>query len=260
VAPRARRRELNIPSGALDKVAVDLAPIDRFSVDLGPFPVDPARIDRRPVDCWRASVTHMGTPPDNDEKRRAARMAALEKALNRSVKRVDVAGHTRPRGTPFAQRRTTEHDLIDEITSAAQRIDDACDWNGEPVYRTDGIWRVLVTVANSSYCLAIADLGRALLVRKQRARELAHAAVQARVIELAPNPHDKRLLQALVTPRGRAELAAARVAEDVWLATLLNGLGDHELQATLRVVRVIRQRLERDARELKRHKANLPKS
>ena len=34
--------------------------------------------------------------------------------------------------------------------------------NGEPVFRTDGVWRVLSTVARSPYCLAIADLGRAL--------------------------------------------------------------------------------------------------
>ncbi|HSC16885.1 MAG TPA: MarR family transcriptional regulator, partial [Gammaproteobacteria bacterium] len=117
------------------------------------------------------------------------------------------------------------------------------------------IWRVLATVASSQYCLAIADLARALGIRKQTAQQLVHAAARARVIELVPNPQDKRLLQALVTARGRAELAAARTREAGWLATLLNGLGDHELRATMRVVRVVRQRLERDARELERQKA-----
>jgi len=194
------------------------------------------------------------TPPD---KRRAACLEALQKALKRSVMRGAAPENTRRRGAPFEARRVSEHDLIDEIMSAAQRIADARDWNGEPVYRTDGIWRVLATVAKSPYCLAIADLGRALRVRKQTARELAHAAARAKVIELAPNPQDKRILQALVTRQGRSELAAARTAEARWLATLLNGLGDHELTATIHVVRVIRQRLERDARELERHKAEL---
>ena len=101
----------------------------------------------------------------------------------------------------------------------------------------------------------IADVGRALRIRKQSARELVHEAVRAGVIELVPNPQDKRLLQALVTPRGRAELAAARTGDEIWLARLLNGLGDHELEVALRVVGVIRQRLERDARELERQKA-----
>jgi 8-hydroxy-5-deazaflavin:NADPH oxidoreductase len=61
-------------------------------------------------------------------------------------------------------------------------------------------------------------------------------------------------LQALITPRGRAELTAAQKQESIWLATVLNGLGRHEMAATTHVVRVIRQRLQRDARELARRK------
>jgi DNA-binding MarR family transcriptional regulator len=73
--------------------------------------------------------------------------------------------------------------------------------------------------------------------------------VRAGVVDLEPNPHDKRILQLLLTPTGRAQLAAARSAESLWLTTLLNGLGDHELTSAAHVVRVIRPRLERDARE-----------
>jgi DNA-binding MarR family transcriptional regulator len=201
-------------------------------------------------------------PPSDDTRardlaRREALQKAVKKALEHSVSRADGPENIRRRGAPLMQRRLAEHDLIDEITSAAARIADARDWNGEPVYRIDGVWRVLATVAQSHYCLAIADLARALRVRRQAAHRLAHEAVRARVIELVPNPQDKRLLQAVVTPKGRAELAAARVAEQVWLTTLLNGLGDRDLKATMRVVMVIRQRLERDARELERYKAEL---
>ena len=179
-------------------------------------------------------------------------MKALESCAVRPAERQTM----RQSGAPFEQRRFAEHDLIDEITSAARAIAAARDSYGEPVYRTDGVWRVLSTVARSQYCLAIADLARALGIRKQTAQQLAHAAERARVIELAPNPQDRRILQALVTPRGSAELAAGRTAERVWLATLLNDLRDHELAVTTRVVSVIRQRLERDARELARQRAN----
>jgi DNA-binding MarR family transcriptional regulator len=157
---------------------------------------------------------------------------------------------------PFQRRRVAENELIGEITSAARCIADARDWHGDPVFRTDGVWRVLATVAGSPYCLAIADLARALGVRRQVAHELAHSAARKNLIELAANPQDKRILQALLTPRGRAELAAARIAESVWLTTLLNGLGDHEMTAATHVVRVVRQRLERDARELHGRDAN----
>jgi len=165
---------------------------------------------------------------------------------------------TRPREIPLQRRRVAEHDLIDEIASTAARIGEARDWSGEPVYRTDGIWRVISTIASSPYCLAIADLGRALHIRRQAAHQLAHEAARQGFIALEPNPQDKRILQATLAPRGRAELAAARTAEEIWRATLLNGLGDHELKATTHVIRVIRQRLERDARELAQH--NLPKA
>jgi DNA-binding MarR family transcriptional regulator len=169
---------------------------------------------------------------------------------------MDVPTNARKAGPPpFQRRRLAEQDLIGEITDAARRFADARDLFGEPVFRTDGVWRVLTTIAHSSYCLAIADLARALGVPKQVAHRLAHVAARAQLIELDSNPHDKRILQAVLTPRGRAQLAAVRSAEAIWLTTLLNGLGDHELAATTHVVRVIRQRLERDAREWARHKA-----
>jgi DNA-binding MarR family transcriptional regulator len=133
------------------------------------------------------------------------------------------------RNVLFERRIAAEHELIDEITNAARQIDSARDVYGQAIFRTDGVWRVLATVAKSPYCLAIADLGRALGIRKQVAHELAHSAARAHVIELAPNYQDRRILQALLTPHGRAELAAAKSAHTLWLATLLNGLGEHEL-------------------------------
>ena len=231
----------------------------RSSDDLVAFTDDPARIVARPDDLREGTVTHMALPPDDSDEGSVARIEALTKALKSLGLRMHQLESTRRRGAPLEQRRFAEHDLIDEITSATRGIAAARDTNGEPVYRTDGIWRVLATVASSQYCLAIADLARSLGVRKQTAHQLAHAAARARVIELAPNPQDKRIIQALLTSKGRAELAAARTAEHTWLATLLNGLGDHELKATTRVVRVIRQRLERDARERARLKGP-PKS
>jgi DNA-binding MarR family transcriptional regulator len=164
--------------------------------------------------------------------------------------------HRAPKREPaFQRRRAAERDLVDEIATAAQRIATARDSYGDPINRTDGVWRVLTTLATSHYCLAIADLARALKIRKQAAHELAHKAARVGVIELVSNHQDKRLLQALLTPQGRSCLAAARSAETRWLMTLLNGLGDRELAATKHVLRVIRQRLERDARELGQRKA-----
>lgn len=114
----------------------------------------------------------------------------------------------RCRQQPFERRRIAERELVDEISSAARSIFAARNAHGEPgtpVFRTDGVWRVLTAVASSPYCLCIADLARVLRVRKQTAHELAHAAAKAGLIELAPNHDDKRILQALLTPSQRLE-------------------------------------------------------
>ena len=139
---------------------------------------------------------------------------------------MDLPQPRRDYAAPFERRGVAERGLIDEITSAARLFAAGRDWYGDPVFRTDGVWRVVTTVASSRYCLPIADLARALGVRRQVAHELAHEAARQGLIELAPNPQDRRILQALLTPRGRAQLAAARSAQSIWLATLLNGLGD----------------------------------
>jgi DNA-binding MarR family transcriptional regulator len=69
-----------------------------------------------------------------------------------------------------------------------------------------------------------------------------------------PHPDDQRILQIVLTPAGRSKLHAVRAIEPRWLTTLLNGLGDHDLATATHVVRVIRQRVERAARELARRK------
>jgi DNA-binding MarR family transcriptional regulator len=173
------------------------------------------------------------------------------------VVRMDTLSRSKQRATtPPAFQRWQEaaRELIFEITLAAEQIAAARDMMGQPVFRTDPAWRVIAAVARSPYCLAIADLGRALQVRRQVAHRLAHAAAQRGYIDLVPNPHDRRILQALLTPLGRNELAAAKSIENRWLLAVLNGLGDRDMATTTHVVRVIRQRIARDARELARQK------
>jgi DNA-binding MarR family transcriptional regulator len=111
---------------------------------------------------------------------------------------------------------------------------------------------LLRVVARSSYCLAIADVARALRITRQAAHKLVYRAVGTGRLELLPNPDDRRILQVLLTPRGRAELASLQTAEGVWLQMLLGGLADRRMVAVTHVLRVIRQRLERDERERRR--------
>jgi hypothetical protein len=61
----------------------------------------------------------------------------------------------------------------------------------------------------------------------------------------------------MIEPRARSTLAAARDRETEWATVLLNGLGMREIACTVQILRVIRQRLARDERELRERERQL---
>jgi DNA-binding MarR family transcriptional regulator len=150
---------------------------------------------------------------------------------------------------PFDRWREAANDLLYEITTTSDRIVAARTASGERVQRTDALWRLLETLERSRYCLAIADVARALGVTRQTAQPLCRAAAGAGFVELLPNPDDRRILQLFLTPQARAELARVRSAEAIWLHVLLAGLKDWHMTTVTHVLRVMRLRLERDERE-----------
>jgi DNA-binding MarR family transcriptional regulator len=141
-------------------------------------------------------------------------------------------------------------ELIQEIVATAERIAVARSSGGTPIYKTDPLWSLLRALERSQYCCAIADAARLLGVSRQRAHLIARSAERLGLLELLPNPDDRRIVQLFLTRSARDELAAARSEEGTWIATLLLGLDPHRLSATTHVLRVIRQRLRRAEREL----------
>jgi DNA-binding MarR family transcriptional regulator len=158
----------------------------------------------------------------------------------------------RLRNTPVPRWRADAGDLIGEITLAAECIGAACTPFGERVYPTDTQARLLRSIRHSPYCLSIADAARALGVSRQAAHRIAYRAAAVGRVDLLSNPDDQRILQIVLTAAGRCSLRAQDAIESTWLATLLNGLGSRERATAVHVVRVIRQRLERDARASRR--------
>lgn len=70
----------------------------------------------------------------------------------------------------------------------------------------------------------MSDVGRLLEISRQHAQRLARKAELAGAIELVRNHDDRRIVQLLLTPRGRSELKYARREEKMWIAALLLGL------------------------------------
>ena len=84
--------------------------------------------------------------------------------------------------------------LVDELVAAAESIAAARAPSGERVFPVDAESRLLRAVEISSYCLAIADVARALRMSRQAAHKLVYGAVAIDRVELLPNPDDLRIL------------------------------------------------------------------
>lgn len=112
--------------------------------------------------------------------------------------------------------------------------------------------QVLAAVDRCGGAPTFADLARYLRVSPTAARTFALDAAGVGLVELFPSPDDRRSWQVALTPAGRAAVEARRMPEFGWVFTLLGGLEPSSMRATERVLRTIRLRLERDARERRR--------
>jgi DNA-binding MarR family transcriptional regulator len=166
------------------------------------------------------------------------------------------------KGDQSARRRAFENAVRREhveaaaflyaIVETADRLRAARDFRGELALWLDRRAQLLAAIAQMGGCPTFSDLGRALGVTRQSAREIALAAERAGLVELFTDPYDRRALQVGLTPRGRGELERRRLPASDWLMTLLAGLEDGPRRTTVRVLGVIRDRLRAYEQDLRR--------
>jgi len=108
-----------------------------------------------------------------------------------------------------------------------------------------------IEACSASHCLTPFEPWQARLMKisRQHAQRVGFEAAHAGLVELAPNDDDRRIVQLLLTERGRAEIARARQQRGTWIARVLLGLDIPRLLGATHVVRVIRQRLAQAERE-----------
>jgi DNA-binding MarR family transcriptional regulator len=136
-----------------------------------------------------------------------------------------------------------------EVIRAADSLRDARTFDGDSAMTLGPLWRLLRAIERCGGAPTFSDLGRLLDMSRQGAREQALAAAKTGLVELFPAHDDRRALQVMLTPAGRRALEAQRMPDSVWLFTLLNGLQPAAMRSTEHVLRVLRLRLERYARE-----------
>ncbi|HJR71233.1 MAG TPA: MarR family transcriptional regulator [Gammaproteobacteria bacterium] len=164
----------------------------------------------------------------------------------------DPVKHRKPRRRLLAAYHVEATAFLHEILNVADRLREARGFDGEPAFPFGRQAEVLRAIERCGGAPTFSDLGRLLRVSRQAARVLAVAAERRGVVELFTSPDDRRAIQVALSPRGRRVLEARRMPQFAWVFTLLGGLEPDAMRATSRVLRVIRQRLERDAAERRR--------
>jgi DNA-binding MarR family transcriptional regulator len=142
-------------------------------------------------------------------------------------------------------QRAEAVEFVRGILDTAAALQRARTAGGEAVFRTDVRYTMLVALEQIRGWPSISELGRALRISKQAAREQVIAAAHAGLLELVPDPGDRRSIQIGLTPAGKAELAVGRGREFTRIATLLRGLGAPDMRLVAHVLRVMRERLLR---------------
>ena len=166
----------------------------------------------------------------------------------------NARGSTRARRNRWSPSRDAR-EMIHEITLTAERISEARHWDGELIFRSDARWSLLRAIERAWGCPSISDLGRMLRISRQAAYELVRKAELASQVELVTNHDDRRILQVLLAPGSKSMLKGAAHREAEWALVLLNGLDAREVSRIVNVLRVIRQRLAQNQRELEAHTA-----
>lgn len=156
------------------------------------------------------------------------------------------------RGHLFAQYRVEASAFLYEILRVADALRAARAADGTLVFEAGRRAQVLAAIARCGGAPTFADLARLLKISATAARTFALDAAAAGLVELFPSPDDKRAWQVALTPAGRAVVEARRMPEFGWVFTLLGGLEPGPMRDCEHVLRTIRLRLERDARERRR--------
>jgi DNA-binding MarR family transcriptional regulator len=173
--------------------------------------------------------------------RTAALRAACEEASSR--RRSLEAPGRRALETALRNELFEATRLLYAIVDTGDCLRAARSFSGEPALHLDRRWELLAAIDKTGGAPTFSDVGRALRITRQAAREIVLAAERAGAVEVFTDPGDRRSLQVMLTPAGRRELKTRRFPPSDWILTLLGGLEPERVRTTARVLDVLRERL-----------------
>ena len=108
---------------------------------------------------------------------------------------------------------------------------------------TSARWQVLGAMAASSVAIPVAHIARNMGLSRQAVQRLVNEMEADGLVSFALNPHHERAKLVVMTNRGKWVLRAAMERQGPWAKELAKRLRPDEIQATVRVLRMLRERL-----------------
>lgn len=146
---------------------------------------------------------------------------------------------------------TTRHqgelftELIIEIFRLNGLILEAGDRLAQPVGLTSARWQVLGVVEHE--LIPVANVARLMGLARQTVQQTADGLERDGFISYRPNPHHRRAKLMEITPKGREALDYVVARQTEWASRISGAQSLEQLQATLHVLRQLRESLEHSA-------------
>ena len=147
-------------------------------------------------------------------------------------------------------KRTPEGDALTDLVLDLFRLDSLLLTSGDrlvsPLGLTSARWQVLGTIVAAERPQPVAWLARDLGGNRQNVQRIINDLHKEELVAFEVNPHHRRAQLVVLTEKGRRAFDAAMDLQAPWINGLADGLSVKDIRTVHRVIRTLRDRLERN--------------
>jgi len=145
-----------------------------------------------------------------------------------------------------AVKRTPKGEMLTELILDVFRFWGELERHGrrlvKPFGQSPSRWQVLGAAREEPR--TVSQIGRRMGLTRQGVQRVANMLVRDRMADFVPNPDHRRSPILRLTPRGADVLARINAAQAVWSNEMTEGLRLPDLEAAVRAIREVTERLK----------------
>jgi len=117
----------------------------------------------------------------------------------------------------------------------------------KPLGLTSARWQILGALIATKHTVPVAWLARNMGANRQNVQRIVNDLRKEGLVDFQSNPHHKRAKLVVLTEKGRQTFDGAMSIQVPWINNLADGLPTEELKTTHNVIKILRDKLEKDA-------------